>query len=53
MLSELESAQNQAFLTLTEEEISIISANKKNKRIKRANNSDKLMMVAMVLKFVD
>ena len=53
LLSELESAQNQSQKTLTEEEIKLISANKIQKRLKKANYDPNLMMVSLVLKFVD
>lgn len=52
LLSELESAQNQAHLVLTQRELSLISKNKIQKRIDKSDHDTKLMILALVLKFI-
>lgn len=52
LLSELESAQNQAHLVLTQKELNEISENKIKKRIAKSKGDPKIMIIALVLKFI-
>ena len=52
LLSELESAQNQSHLDLTDEELQIISKNKKEKRKLNSKDNQIIMIIRLVTKFI-
>jgi hypothetical protein len=52
LLSELQSAQNQSFLTLTDFEIKMLSKEKYLQRRKKARNDDGILIASLVLKWI-